>query len=184
MQHFFTIDNGVRLRLHEEIGMTAAAIFSADERHRYVLWREWNAALPLITWFMLNPSTATHEVLDPTIRGCLQRAMQWGYGRLVVVNLFALRSTDPAGLALVSDPVGNRNDAYIDQALAVSDRVVCGWGNASAVGRRGNDVLARMRQQGVVPHALATNRNGSPKHPLYVAHSLRPTPLAHEPVAA
>jgi hypothetical protein len=33
-------------------------------------------------------------------------AQQWGYGSLLLVNLFSFRATDPAALAKVSDPVG------------------------------------------------------------------------------
>ena len=64
---------------------------------------------------MLNPSTATEELLDSTVFRCLKRARVLGFDGLSIINLFALRSTDPRGLLLVDDPCGPENDAYILQ---------------------------------------------------------------------
>ena len=74
----------------------AGAVFSDDMVYRYRLWRTWDPDLPTCLFIMLNPSTADHEQNDPTIRRCLDFAKQWGYGQLLVGNLFALRATDPA----------------------------------------------------------------------------------------
>ena len=74
------------------------AILSDCEQYRYRLWREWDRRQPALGFIMLNPSTANHQVSDPTITRRLQRALAGRYGRLEVVNLFPLRSTDPDGL--------------------------------------------------------------------------------------
>lgn len=47
---------------------------------------------------MLNPSTADEAQNDPTVERCERRALRLGFGQLEVVNLFALRSTDPSAL--------------------------------------------------------------------------------------
>ncbi|MGT2493064.1 DUF1643 domain-containing protein [Cupriavidus basilensis] len=58
-----------------------AAILSDCEQHRYRLWREWDRSRPALGFIMLNPSTADHQVNDPTITRCLQRALLAGrYG--------------------------------------------------------------------------------------------------------
>ncbi|WP_244222910.1 DUF1643 domain-containing protein [Cupriavidus lacunae] len=52
----------------------AGAILSDCEQYRYRLWREWGRSSPGLGFIMLNPSTADHQVNDPTITRCLQRA--------------------------------------------------------------------------------------------------------------
>lgn len=47
---------------------------------------------------MLNPSTADAEIDDPTITRCIGFAKSWGFGGLMVGNLWAYRATDPKEL--------------------------------------------------------------------------------------
>ena len=85
----------------------AGAVFSDDMVYRYRLWRTWDPDLPTVACLLCcNPSTADHEQNDPTIRRCLDFAKQWGYGQLLVGNLFALRATDPQKLRQHPEPTG------------------------------------------------------------------------------
>src|SRR6266404_7428098 len=75
------------------------ALFSKCGRYRYLLWRtlrQRDVSAGSIVWLMLNPSTADASSDDPTIRRCLGFTRAWGYRRLLVVNLFAWRTGDPA----------------------------------------------------------------------------------------
>jgi hypothetical protein len=123
---------------------------------------------------MLNPSTADGAQDDPTIRKCVSFADAWGYGRLVVVNLFAFRATDPGQLARtgLTCPVGPENDAYLRRHAA--DAVtVCAWGSSvpksgrPAVRFRHHEVLRLLRQIGR-PRHLGMTKGGFPRHPLYL----------------
>ena len=76
--------------------MIKSAEFSPDKVYRYELWRIWDEALPVCMFIGLNPSTADETVDDPTIRRCINFAKEWGYGQLVMTNLFAFRATKPA----------------------------------------------------------------------------------------
>ncbi len=89
------------------------AVLSADGVYRYRLWRTWDASKPTLAFLMLNPSTADATEDDPTIRRCLGFAKEWGYGSLVVVNLFALRSPNPDALRENDDPVGPENGEHL-----------------------------------------------------------------------
>lgn len=53
--------------------MPVFTFVTADIRgdYRYTLTRVWDAALPTITFVLLNPSTADAEQLDPTLRRCV-----------------------------------------------------------------------------------------------------------------
>ena len=89
------------------------ARFSVDRRYRYALWRVWDHGRGICNFLLLNPSIADEATNDPTSERCERRARRWGFGGLIVTNLFALCATDPAGLRRVADPIGPENDAAI-----------------------------------------------------------------------
>jgi len=158
------------------------AIFSDCEQYRYRLWREWDRNLPALGFIMLNPSTADHQADDPTVTRCLQHAIAGRYGRLEVVNLFPLRSTDPDVLLAHPAPLGDLpdlNDATIMDAIDRCAMVICAWGAHKAAPARATEVLQMIRMcgRGALLYHLGLNRDGSPKHPLYVAAKTRPQPF-------
>lgn len=157
---------------------TAGALFSDCRRYRYRLWRKWNDG-PQLCFIGLNPSIADETELDPTITRLVTRAKHLGFSGLQVVNVFALVSTDPRGLWKEAYPVGengqDRTNIEITIAVRESGLVLCGWG--AHAGKRGLEVLEKLRGLGVVPHALKINKDGSPQHPLYLPYSLQPEPM-------
>lgn len=144
--------------------------------YRYRLWRIWNPCVAPLVFCMLNPSTADAEVDDPTVSRCKERARRLGYGGLEVVNLFALRSTDPKALYRHADPVGPENDAAI---LAAAERgnLICAWGNHGKLRGRASAVLAMLRAAGLPALALRVSKDGHPSHPLYLPYDLEPQPF-------
>ncbi|WP_354678552.1 DUF1643 domain-containing protein [Cupriavidus plantarum] len=158
-------------------------ILSDCEQYRYRLWRRWNREQPALGFLMLNPSTADHLVNDPTITRCMQRALAGKYGGLEVVNLFPLRSTDPDALLSHSSPTGDRrdrNEAAIMDALDRCSMMICAWGAHRAAAARATEVLriVQMCGAGSRLYHLGLNKDGSPKHPLYIAASTRPQRFA------
>ena len=151
------------------------AVFSRCRRWRYLLWRCWDASKPAANFLMLNPSTADELKLDPSCTRARNFAEAWGYGALVVTNIFGWRSTDPSVLKAVKDPVGRGNDAAILKAAQEAKLVVCAWGEHGAHLDRGNAVVGMLRQRGVALHSLRLNASGHPAHPLYLPSSLMPT---------
>ncbi len=117
---------------------------------------------------MLNPSTADAEADDPTIRRCRQFASRWGASELSVVNLFALRATEPSALQAAADPVGPRNDEMIAESVLGAGMVVTAWGNHGLLGGRADEVRTLLRRLSVRPFHFGLNRTGEPRHPLYL----------------
>ncbi|MCB5187402.1 DUF1643 domain-containing protein [Methylobacillus caricis] len=142
--------------------------------YRYALWRVWDNTKAPMLFIMLNPSTADAFKNDPTVERCERRARFMGFGSLWVVNLFALRSTNPALLYGHSDPIGPDNDSTILDLIKSAGMVVCGWGKHGDLLGRDLAVISLLRSAGVVPYYLGQNRNGSPKHPLYVGYAVAP----------
>ena len=70
-----------------------------------------------VCFVTLNPSTADAMADDPTIRRCQRFAWDWGFDRLSVVNLFALRAPDPQELRVHPDPAGPERVRYCRAAF-------------------------------------------------------------------
>jgi hypothetical protein len=153
------------------VAFTRSAVISEDVRYRYRLDRRWGPG-PRVVWLMLNPSTADAEQDDATIRRIRAFSQGWGFSALTVVNLYAWRTTDPAGLWTAADPVGPDNDRHIAEVCATS-HVIAAWG-AHARPDRIAAVLALPGMDGL--RALAVTKTGQPRHPLYLRGNLTPQP--------
>jgi hypothetical protein len=164
-------------QLQFSYGLVKAATLSACGRYRYNLLRTWDIARPAVCWVMLNPSTADADRDDNTIRKVTKYARTWGHGGIVVVNLFALRSTDPAELYKTgAAAVGPENDGCILTAARGAGLVMAAWGNHGAYRARQAEVVTALRVAGVRLHHLGLTKDGHPRHPLYLADDLEPEP--------
>jgi hypothetical protein len=153
------------------------ARFSIDRRYRYALWRVWGHTEDLCNFLLLNPSSAAEATNDPTSERCERRARRWGFGGLLVTNLFALCATDPAGLRRVADPIGPENDAAILEAARGAGLVLGAWGHHGAYLDRAAAVRALLAGLGVTPYGLALTKRGEPAHPLYLGYDRPPVPI-------
>lgn len=148
------------------------AHFSADGDHRLILGRRW-AEGAFVAFVGLNPSTADGDVDDPTIRRCIGFARDWGYGGLLVANLFTLRATDPRDLALAKRPLTLGADNALRDVADKSALVIEAWGaHPMAVSRQ-----AQVREllDGRAPRAvLGFTQAGAPRHPLYAPAGAQP----------
>ena len=157
--------------------IAGGATFGPRRHYRYRLWRTWNSDAPRVLFVLLNPSTADERVNDPTIRRCIGFARTWGYGGVEIVNIFAYRSTDPAALRELSDPIGPRNDYHIRAARRRSARCIAAWGNHGTHLDRGTHVLRTLRRLGDVD-CLSETKTGQPGHPLYISSRTLPRPIS------
>lgn len=156
-------------------GTDSGASFSDDRKHRFALWRIWNESLPFVMFIGLNPSTANESDNDPTIRSVCRIAKNNGYGGVYMMNCFSFVSTDPKGI--INNHYSLRWNDYMLSTIAYKCQdVVFAWGNFDIVRETGRDKeLCEM-----FPNALALqiNKNGSPKHPLYVSSKIKPIKYA------
>lgn len=166
--------------------MTAAPSGAViEDCYRYLLWRTYLVGTGTVVFIMLNPSTADDRELDPTCRRCQNFAHDWGFRRLEVVNLYALRSTDPAALRTHQEPVGPKNDEWIEHTCARADLVVAAWGGDRVAADRSLAVADMLAKAGITVHCLGTTKDGAPRHPLYVKGDTKPErwdrPITNEP---
>ncbi len=149
----------------------SAAFSGPDNCYRDELRRVWDDARPLLVVCMLNPSTADHRRNDPTILALIHFARFWGYGGLLVVNLYSIRTSSPAEMMAHPAPIGPENGAAIEAALAYARvngaRVLAAWGNHGAWDGRDEWFCSRAtRAHGVGLICLGTTRSWMPKHPM------------------
>lgn len=166
----------------EPIEVFKDADISECGTYRYSLTRRWDDR-PLIGWVMLNPSTADANVDDATIRrlaGTEKRpgfARRWGYGGIIVRNLYALRATDPKQLWLHPDPIGPRNNDELALAAYNEPLTMLAWG-ANAPLSRAKHVAQllwlRSRVHETRLAVLGWTKSGFPGHPLYVPAEQKP----------
>ena len=164
------------------------AVISDCGKYRYKLTRKLSDSHKSCLFIMLNPSTADANEDDPTIRRCMGYAIGWGYGELIVVNLFAYRATKPTELysRLVEDPIGPENHHYVTSAVDQVTRqyledpipngpTICAWGTHGSFMNQDQTVLGWIESAGVTPMCLQKTKAGHPSHPLYLKKGLMPT---------
>ena len=154
--------------------LATGGVISGD--YRYELTRDW-ADGPECTFVMLSPSTADAHADDPTIRRCVGFATSLGCGSLRVVNLYAIRATDPKIALSHPGRVGPENDYWL-QCAALDSReddapIIAGWG-VNAEPWRVDQVLTLPGMERLT--CLGVTKDGHPRHPLYVRGSERPVP--------
>jgi hypothetical protein len=162
--------------------MIRTCVESKDKRYRYNLTISWNSKLPRLLFIMLNPSTADKSRDDQTSKKCMKFADRNGFGSITIVNLFAYRATDPYELlhidASVSANTGivigegescAKANRHIYRAAKEADKIIVAWGSWGMHVRRDVEVLRLLDRRIKKPlWCFAVNRNGTPKHPLYV----------------
>jgi len=171
-------DPGGKVRIVVPAEVHSEAIYSPCRQYRYLLQRRWEQQPDRsLLFIMMNLSTATEDVDDPTVRKCRHYAMRWGYNHLIVGNVMAYRATNPRLLCDIADPVGPDNLGHLRQAiLAYVPLIVCAWGRLP---RRlpgpEHSMLQLLYDLKSQLHVLRLNSSGGPWHPLYLP--MKSTPI-------
>ena len=144
------------------------AIFSDCGKYRYALWRVWDRDKPLVMFIGLNPSTANKTTNDPTIRRVQKFALDWGFGGVYMMNLFVYVTAHPEELIKHPEHL-KRNDILLTAFADKCQRIIFAWGSFKEARERAKEVTKMLNG-----YALVINKDGSPKHPLYVKRDVKP----------
>lgn len=148
------------------------AIFSDCRKYRYVLWRIWDTNKPFIMFIGLNPSTANEKTDDPTIRRVQRFAFDWGYGGVIMMNLFVYVTSSPEELEKCNDHLSLNNE-WLTSVAVICERIIFAWGSFKQARERAKEVKKMFDG-----YALAINKDGSPKHPLYIKKNVKPIKIS------
>lgn len=139
---------------------------------------------PALGVIMINPSEATADLDDPTIDRVQTLCARLGFGRAIIGNLFAWRTSDVGVLASVTDPVGPDNDRHLASLAEEADTVVVAWGRPDKFPagheNRWCDVVRILDGAGKPLHCLTHLVSGHPRHPVILIHE-SPLPLWQRP---
>ena len=114
--------------------MKKKAIISNSGLYRYELHREWDKKKGKVLFIMLNPSTADGDKDDLTTIRCINFAKKWGYGGLMIGNIYPFRAKRPKDLRkwIKDDSVDIKlwapNFDHVEDMVQQADLVVCAWG--------------------------------------------------------
>ena len=120
--------------------LVTKAVFSDDDSKRYLLKKTWDEQKDKMTIIMLTPSMARGIELDTTTQLVLNNVARLGYGRVSIVNLFALLDDFQLQKAEAED---RENLEVILQEAATANCVVY----APGVGKSKNKVFLERQKQ-------------------------------------
>ena len=174
---------------HHELCPECRPAAAPDPTYRYALTRVWDLDKPVVAWVCLNPSTATADTDDPTVRKIRGFSERWGFGAFVLVNLFPLRATSPKDLFAVTPrqrmgPCSFLNSKSIEGAFLDARDVVFAWGAngfhpQAHVHKLGLlHGLEKVRPAGRRFWHLGLTRDGEPRHPGRIGYDTERQPWA------
>ena len=147
--------------------METNAIISDCGKYRYELHRTWDKKKKKVLFIMLNPSTADIHNNDLTTIRCMNFAKKWGYGGLMIGNIYPFRAKRPKDLKRWLDEpcdtqfyVGYDNENYVIDMACKADLIVCAWG------RNYEGIPEWIDNLGDLFYLELCKDNITPKHPL------------------
>lgn len=154
--------------------MRGKAVLSDCRKYRYRLERRSGHYPGVTAVIMVNPSRATATKNDHTITKLQGFQARWGWGRIVVGNLFAYRATDVNDLKTAIDPVGPDNPRHLKSIMAEADRVIVAWGRLSKLPKKLRNqwkTVVKIAEKLDKPlYCLGVCQDGHPVHPLTIPY--------------
>lgn len=144
-------------------------LYIGDDKVRYALGEPGSYNLVVVG---LNPSTATPEKLDPTIKTIRKIVEKENLNGWIMINLYPMRTPNPNELPFTMDEkIAKKNIEVIKWIVQkyMIGRVYAAWG--SNIEKRGylvdecQKIVDSISEEWFV---RGTTKNGHPKHPLYV----------------
>lgn len=151
------------------------ALFSRDEKYRYTLTRSWNKGKGNILWIGMNPSTATADVDDPTVRREVLFSMKWGYRKYIKCNIMDYRATHPPMLLQKNvAPCSKKNLSYILKEAKKADKIIFAYGNLKEpLQKYADKIIETLEPMSKKIFIFGNTKNGNPRHPLYIKNTAK-----------
>jgi hypothetical protein len=147
-------------------GATHEYAYSQDMTKRYAYSLTWNSSRPYILWVMLNPGTGeTEERRRNTLERCKVWSSEWGFGGLLIGNVFATRTKAAKQLQIHGETSDAQNETSLRLLRAAAEGTIVAWGSKGRHQIRAK--LLGPLLEGA--SCLGFTVSGEPRHPLYVS---------------
>ena len=179
---FFCYFDGTRNRIKLIEFHHRRCWLSECKLYRWILeFRISNSQKELI-FIGLNPSLSDNKFTDNTTKKIIKISSFNKYGKIRIINLFALITKNPNNLKNHKDPIGMHNNQVIKSNLIYwSENIHCdlwlGWGNKGKLFSRNEYVLKillnykKLRKKNFLysydPLIIRKTIHNNPIHPLY-----------------
>ena len=155
---------------------------SKCRKYRWILEFQISNNQKELIFIGLNPSLSDDKYTDNTTKKIIKISSFNKYGKIKIINLFALISKNPENLTTHKDPVGFYNDQLIKSSLRDwSKNIDCdlwlGWGNKGKLFSRNKEVLniidkyKNLKKKRFLdsyePLIIRKTKDNNPFHPLY-----------------
>ena len=166
--------------------MERSCLISTNKEYRWSLSFKINKSKKEIIFIGLNPSLSDLNYIDNTTRKIIKICENSNYGKLKIINLFALISKTPDILLIHKKPVGYLNNNFINKSLKYwSENKNChlwlGWGNNGIFLNRNYKVSKKImhyyskKKDNFVnplgPLFIKKTKKQNPMHPLYCSNN-------------
>ena len=157
-------------------------LISANKLYRWSLSYKISKSTKEIIFIGLNPSLSDELFLDNTTKKIIKISKNNNYGKVKLINLFALISSKPEKLFKHKNPVGYLNNNHINRNLKYwSENKNCdlwlGWGNKGKFLNRNKKISKKIMQYNLIrknnfdrslgPLFIKKTIKDNPIHPLY-----------------
>jgi hypothetical protein len=164
-------------------GVKGAALFHNEKdgiERRRSLHRDWSKPGEIIMMphqpttlvsIGMNPSIATGEIDDPTIRKEYTWARSYAcYQRYTKFNVCDMITSHPLDMLECSNPSSKGNHKFIlDSLKNMQSDIVLSWGILpKGLEYLAEDLLSALRKAGHTLYCWRINKNGSPGHPRFI----------------
>jgi hypothetical protein len=150
-------------------GVSRASVYSQDNTKRYAYVQLWQPDDSMILWIMLNPGTGDTEMRRRnTLERCKLWSQRWGFGGLLIGNVFPTRAKSARSLARLNQPSDPVNDQALHFLVGRANEIVVAWGSKVRVREHAPWLLPLLHGA----KCLGTTAKGEPRHPLYIATSV------------
>lgn len=124
--------------------------------------------------FGINPSTATPDKLDPTVRKVQSIAKHNGYDSFMMLNVYPKRDTNFENLEeTINDAAHLKNVDIIKEIISAYSALDIWVAFGDHIYDRKylsvcfKDIYSKLPQKNIRWFATSVNKSGAPKHPLY-----------------